>query len=311
MHVAARRTPPPRHPINDLTRMPTDAHAVTAPAGDGGLPKVALAAADGARFEVYLHGAHVTSWRPAGERRRTPVRERDCRRSRRASRSAAACRSAFRNSPTRARCRCTASRARRRGRSSRRTALPTARRMRGCASSIRAATRAALAARVRAASYAVDAPGATLDARACRRPTPAPTPFAFTAALHTYLRVADVRAVRVRGLTDAHYRDKVLKPRRRRRGRRRSSPSTGRSIASTTPSPRSAWWREPQRAFAIRATGTTDTVVWNPGPSTATAADLDRRTAGARSCASKPPSRARSDPRRRLSQRSGVGTPDR
>ncbi len=35
--------------------------------GAGGLPKVAVAAADGARFEVYLHGAHVTSWLPAGE----------------------------------------------------------------------------------------------------------------------------------------------------------------------------------------------------------------------------------------------------
>ena len=28
---------------------------------------VAVTAADGARFEAYLHGAHVTSWRAAGE----------------------------------------------------------------------------------------------------------------------------------------------------------------------------------------------------------------------------------------------------
>ena len=34
--------------------------------GAGGLPKVALRAAGGATAEVYLHGAHVTSWRPAG-----------------------------------------------------------------------------------------------------------------------------------------------------------------------------------------------------------------------------------------------------
>ena len=34
--------------------------------GTGGLPKVSLAAPDGAQAEVYLHGAHVTSWRPPG-----------------------------------------------------------------------------------------------------------------------------------------------------------------------------------------------------------------------------------------------------
>ena len=34
--------------------------------GTGGLPKLALAAPDGAGAEVYLQGAHVTSWIPAG-----------------------------------------------------------------------------------------------------------------------------------------------------------------------------------------------------------------------------------------------------
>jgi glucose-6-phosphate 1-epimerase len=34
--------------------------------GINGLPKVVLEAQDGARAEVYLHGAHVTSWMPAG-----------------------------------------------------------------------------------------------------------------------------------------------------------------------------------------------------------------------------------------------------
>ena len=33
--------------------------------GAGGLPKIVLAAADGARAEIYLQGAHVTSWIPA------------------------------------------------------------------------------------------------------------------------------------------------------------------------------------------------------------------------------------------------------
>jgi glucose-6-phosphate 1-epimerase len=34
--------------------------------GRGGLPKAVLTAVDGDRAEVYLHGAHVTSWIPAG-----------------------------------------------------------------------------------------------------------------------------------------------------------------------------------------------------------------------------------------------------
>ena len=34
--------------------------------GAGGLPKFLLAAPDGARAEIYLQGAHVTSWIPAG-----------------------------------------------------------------------------------------------------------------------------------------------------------------------------------------------------------------------------------------------------
>lgn len=34
-------------------------------AGAGGLPMIQLRAADGASADVYLHGAHVTSWKPA------------------------------------------------------------------------------------------------------------------------------------------------------------------------------------------------------------------------------------------------------
>jgi glucose-6-phosphate 1-epimerase len=34
--------------------------------GTGDLPKLVLATADGARAEIYLYGAHVTSWTPAG-----------------------------------------------------------------------------------------------------------------------------------------------------------------------------------------------------------------------------------------------------
>ncbi len=38
--------------------------------GANGLPKVILANSDGSHAEVYVHGAHVTSWRPAGDEER-------------------------------------------------------------------------------------------------------------------------------------------------------------------------------------------------------------------------------------------------
>ena len=40
--------------------------AIAPSPGLGGLPRIEIAAADGARAEIYLHGAHVTSWFPAG-----------------------------------------------------------------------------------------------------------------------------------------------------------------------------------------------------------------------------------------------------
>jgi glucose-6-phosphate 1-epimerase len=49
---------------------------------------------------------------------------------------------------------------------------------------------------------------------------PGDGPFAFTAALHTYLRVGDVEAARVRGLERVPYRDQAAGRRRRRPGGR-------------------------------------------------------------------------------------------
>jgi glucose-6-phosphate 1-epimerase len=39
---------------------------ITLESGRNGLPRLRLTTPDGAEAEVYLHGAHVTSWRPAG-----------------------------------------------------------------------------------------------------------------------------------------------------------------------------------------------------------------------------------------------------
>lgn len=46
--------------------LPTTNSAATVAPGTGGLPKLTLIAPDGARAEVYLYGAHVASWVPAG-----------------------------------------------------------------------------------------------------------------------------------------------------------------------------------------------------------------------------------------------------
>jgi glucose-6-phosphate 1-epimerase len=52
--------------MNSPTTKPVSAIAEAA----GGLPKLTLAAPDGARAEVYLYGAHVVSWVPAGGQER-------------------------------------------------------------------------------------------------------------------------------------------------------------------------------------------------------------------------------------------------
>jgi glucose-6-phosphate 1-epimerase len=49
---------------NEETMTPTT-NPTTEP-GAGNLPKIVLTAAEGARAEIYLHGAHLTSWVPAG-----------------------------------------------------------------------------------------------------------------------------------------------------------------------------------------------------------------------------------------------------
>lgn len=43
--------------------------------GLGGLPRLLLHTADGAHAEIYLHGAHVASWVPAGDEERLYVSE--------------------------------------------------------------------------------------------------------------------------------------------------------------------------------------------------------------------------------------------
>jgi len=90
------------------------------------------------------------------------------------------------------------------------------------------------------------------------------TPFAFTAALHTYLRVAKLAAVELDGLESTPYEDSA----------RKSAPMP----ASSAPvrfdgeldriyaaSPRALRLRDGESTLHIEAEGFRDTVVWNPG----------------------------------------------
>jgi glucose-6-phosphate 1-epimerase len=231
---------------------------------------VAVTAADGARFEAYLHGAHVTSWRAAGEdEERLFV-------------SAAArfeegmairggipvCFPQFADQGT----------------------LPMHGLVRTVPWTLLDAGRApdgAAHARFRlgeapttaawrhpfACVLDVRASGARLRVALTATNT-GDDAFDFTAALHTYLRMDDVRATTVRGLSGARYRDKVLK----------QNDETESAAQLLVDRPLDRVYRIVPgellvagggRALAVRAAGTTDTVIWNPGPQSARPSDLD------------------------------------
>ena len=232
-----------------------------------------LAAADGARFEAYLHGAHVTSWRPAGRGDERLFLSPAVAVRGRAPRSAAACPVCFPQFadqgplPMHGFARTTAV-----GRSSRRNARRTAPRMRGFASSIRR-PRARVWPHAFACELAVTAKGPTLAIELAVTNTGA-DPFSFTDRL-AHLPAHGRRAARCacaasRTRTTATRCESWTTSSRTAP----SSRSTVRSIASTTPCRVDLEAAEPQRALSIRASGSTDTVVWNPGPGTGTHADL-------------------------------------
>jgi glucose-6-phosphate 1-epimerase len=230
-------------------------------AGEGGMPKLVLVAADGARAELYLHGAHVTSWIPAGESdERLFLSARSRFGPGEAIRGGVpVCFPQFADQGK----------------------LPN----HGFA---RVSTWALVHALVAdtGAAHAVlrlgdSAPtraqwphpfAAELEVVVCGRSleiglavtNTGPASFEFTGALHTYLRVADVREVTVRGLQGARYRDKALGT----DGNVERAPELqiDREIDRVYAiAPNDLVVREPGRTTAIRATGFPDTVVWNPG----------------------------------------------
>jgi glucose-6-phosphate 1-epimerase len=102
-------------------------------------------------------------------------------------------------------------------------------------------------------------------------------PFEFTAALHSYVRVADVQQVRVRGLEGLRYRDSTAG------GIQRVQREADLAIAGEVDriyldvvNPVEV--REPGRVTRAHMTGFRDVVVWNPGPAAdATMRDMEPR----------------------------------
>ena len=277
----------------------------------GGLPKIALAAADGARVEAYLHGAHVTSWHPAGDDRDrlfvsalahfAPASSDPRRRARVLS--------AVRRPGTAADARLRAHGAwtlvargppaRRRGRT------------RACVSPIRPRRARSGRTRSRASSTV------TRERRHARRRAGGDQHGrgrvrVHRRAAHVPARTPTYARSRVRGLVRRALSRQGAAP-RRRRGRRTRARRRPAARPRVPRDARASRVREPRRAPArARTTAFTDTVVWNPGPPTDpthAGADLTPRRAGGSSCASRPRSRARTH-HARAGASAGSGSPD-
>ena len=101
-------------------------------------------------------------------------------------------------------------------------------------------------------------------------------PCQFTAALHSYLRVHDIAQVELLGLQGLRYRDSAAG------GVARQEQAASIRIAGEVDriylqAPPELQLREPGRRLRIAQTGFSDTVVWNPGPAKAAAlADLEQ-----------------------------------
>jgi glucose-6-phosphate 1-epimerase len=241
-------------------------------AGAGGLPKVVLHSADGASAEVYLHGAHVTSWRPAhdGEERLylSP-------------------RSSFR--PGQAI----------------RGGIPVIFPQFAAEGPLprhgfARTTEWTLAGVEETEEGGIVASLVLQDSPATRAIWPVPfhatltvgvvgsrlevglavdnlgtTPISFTAALHTYLRVRDVADAEVVGLQGTRYRESSAPGVLREDG----APSVrleGEIDRVYADSPARLVLREGDRALQVEAAGFRDTVLWNPGSAKAAAlADLE------------------------------------
>jgi glucose-6-phosphate 1-epimerase len=229
--------------------------------GNEGFPKIVLVADDGARAEIYLHGGQVTSWTPAGD-----TVDRLFLSSRAHFKAGGAIRGGVPVSfpqfagqgtlPNHGFARVSTWDVVRAGRLQSGAAQAILRLVDS------QATRS-LWAHAFVAELTVSLAGRELGIGLVVR-NAGSTTFEFTGALHTYLRVADVGQVAIRGLRNVHYRDKVLGE--------DDVVEAASELKIDRPidriyfaAPDKVEVHESGRTIVSHATGFPDTVVWNPG----------------------------------------------
>jgi glucose-6-phosphate 1-epimerase len=239
--------------------------------GKGGLEYLELRAADGAVAQIYAHGAHVTSWRPAGGDERLFLSET----------------AGFKpGTPIRGGVPVIFPQFAGEGplpkhgfaRGAVWNLAGTQQQPDGGAAALfqledSAATRA-LWPHPFSATLRVAVGGPALRVELAVENTGAAA-FTFTAALHTYLGVQDIAQVELLGLRGLHYRDSADG------GRAGQEDAERLRIAGEVDriyfdAPPALELREPQRRLRIEAAGFADVVVWNPGDARSAAfADLE------------------------------------
>ncbi len=232
--------------------------------GANSLPKVILTSPDGSRAEVYLHGAHVTSWHPAGDDERLYL-------------SAA---SKFRDGaairggvpvvfPQFSNC----------------GPLPKHGFARNRAWELISVSDGSARFQLRdsEATRAIwpQAFLAEFTAAVCERKlimelsitNRGEQPFNFTAALHTYVRVGDIAATQVENLGGLKYFDSVLK---QEGVQTRDTLNFPGEIDRVYFDAEKVIVRDGRRSLEVQNAGFTDSVIWNPGAELAAKlADLD------------------------------------
>jgi glucose-6-phosphate 1-epimerase len=114
------------------------------------------------------------------------------------------------------------------------------------------------------AEYRVQVSGQSLT-MSLRVINPGREAFSFTAALHTYLRVGDVRATEVEGLAGLQYADSARGEQEARETNARVAfPGEVDRIYYQTPHPVRLIRNDTR--LTVQSEGFTDTVIWNPGP---------------------------------------------
>lgn len=253
-----------RRPTHSLEKEPqmnpetSQPHLPITP-GAGDLPKLTLVAPDGARAEIYLHGAHITSWTPAGGGERLFLSRTS------AFRAGSAIRggvpvifpqfSGLGSLPAHGFARVTPWEfvgAEVAGTSATATfhLHDTEDTRRLWPHPFLAELTVAIGGRQLAVTLAVTNTGAE--------------PFTFTAALHSYLAVADSAATAVEGLAGLRYLDKAGGGVERRQEARQVR-FTGEVDSVYYDAPAEVRLVEPDRTTVVRSAGFPDAVVWNPG----------------------------------------------